>query len=69
MVLKLASPRTFLGTNRFHRVVGIGSDRVEQDSAAAIDSIRSRKSHTRVSWKKRFDCKQYRIRSFQVKIR
>jgi hypothetical protein len=69
MVLKLASPRSLLGTNRFHSVVGIGSNRIEQDSAASIDPIRSRKSHTRVSWKKRFDCKQYGIFLFQVKIR
>jgi hypothetical protein len=69
MALKLASPRSLLGPNRFHSVVGIGSNRIEQDSAASIDPIRSRKSHTRVSWKKRFDCKQYGILLFQVKIR
>ena len=69
MVLKLASPRTLLGTNRFHSVVGIGSNSIEQNAAPSIDPIGSRKSHTRVSWKKRFDCKQYGIRLFQVKIR
>ena len=69
MALKLASPRSLLGTNRFYSVVGIGSNGVEQDAAPSIDPIRSRKSHTRVSWKKKFDCKQYGIRLFQVKIR
>jgi hypothetical protein len=69
IVLKLAGPRTLLGTNRFHSVVGIGSNGIEQDAAPSIDPIGSRKSHTRVSWKKRFDCKQYGILPFQVKIR